>query len=139
MKLLTVPFSPVPSYLLSPNIFFALLLSNTLGLYASLNVRNQTHTKQKQTREKCLVLCVFVYLDLDVQRLADGILQTFIYLNFLKRPIWYFIIVDNCEYFKRFKLLSSTKETIIAFYMQLKSLTIRMSHLKLTETVFTLS
>jgi hypothetical protein len=43
MKLLIMQFSPisVTSYLFGPNILLNTLFSNTLGLYSSLNVRDQ--------------------------------------------------------------------------------------------------
>jgi hypothetical protein len=57
-------------------------MSNTLGLYSSLNVRNQTHTKQKNDSP---VLCVLVFWDLDIERLAEGALQNNFLLTFHAR------------------------------------------------------
>jgi hypothetical protein len=66
-KFLTVQFPAVACHLVhrSPNIFLSSLLSNTLKLCSSLNVRDEVQCPYKITGKimiNCILICIFLYL-----------------------------------------------------------------------------
>jgi hypothetical protein len=66
-SLCSFPHSPVSSYLFGPNFLLSTLLSNTLSLCSSLNVRDQV-SHPYRTTGKIIVLYVLVFTLFDSRR-----------------------------------------------------------------------